>query len=44
VAKNLLYGAAVILRLNTLKSQGVCQPEEDFRVGPLSEEQLDRMA
>jgi PfaD family protein len=44
VAKNLLYGAAVILRFKTLKSQGVCLPEGDFRVEPLSEEQLDRMA
>lgn len=44
VAKNLLYGAAVILRLSSLKSQGVCLPEDDFRVEPLGEEQLDRMA
>jgi len=44
VAKNLLYGAAVILRLNNLKSQGICLPEGHFRILPLSEEQLDRRA
>lgn len=44
VAKNLLYGASVILRLNNLKNQGVFPPEGDFRVEPLNEEQLNRMA
>jgi trans-AT polyketide synthase, acyltransferase and oxidoreductase domains len=44
VAKNLLYGAAVLLRFNTLKNQGVCLPERDFRVEPLSEEELSRRA
>lgn len=43
VAKNLLYGAAVTLRLNNLTIQGVCPLEGDFCVEPLNEEQLDRM-
>jgi PfaD family protein len=44
VARNLLYGAAAILRLNNLRNQGVCPPEGGFRVEPLREEELECMA
>ena len=44
VAKNLLYGAAVLLRLSSLKSQGFSLDEGDFRIEPMSGEELDRMA
>lgn len=40
VALNLLYGAAVILRLSALKSQGVCLPRGCELMKPLTLEQL----
>ncbi|HVS40219.1 MAG TPA: PfaD family polyunsaturated fatty acid/polyketide biosynthesis protein [Gemmataceae bacterium] len=41
VARNLLYGAAVLMRLNALRCQGVSLEPEWSRVPPLEPERLD---
>jgi hypothetical protein len=43
VAGNLLYGAAVLLRLQILRCQGVSVPPEWSRVEPLEPRQLDAL-
>ena len=42
VAKNLLYGACVVLRRQALRQQGVHLPDEFFPAGPLPPDELDR--
>jgi len=43
IARNLLYGAAVIQRLNNLKSQGVQLPGAEESLRPLTEAQLENL-
>jgi hypothetical protein len=40
VALNLLFGAAVLTRVQTLRSQGVALPAELARVAPLTAQEL----
>jgi PfaD family protein len=40
VARNLLYGAAVLHRANALRAQGVALPAEAARVRPVTQERL----
>ena len=42
VAYNLLYGAAVMLRINALRSQGFHVPLEALRVPPRERADLER--
>lgn len=42
VAFNILYGAAVLLRLQTLRSQGVPLPRDGSRVTPLEREAIEK--
>ena len=42
VARNLLYGAAVLTRAHFLRCQGVVLPADAVRIEPLSHEELDR--
>ena len=42
VAYNLLYGAAVVLRINSLRSQGFPVPMEALRVLPRERGDLER--
>ena len=41
VARNLLYGAAVLLRLNVLRCQGVTLDPDLSRLTPMEPERLD---
>ncbi len=41
VALNILYGAAVLLRLSMLRCQGAAVPPEWARVAPLTIEELE---
>lgn len=41
VARNILYGAAVLQRVNALRQQGVAVPPEASRIAPLEPEALD---
>jgi trans-AT polyketide synthase/acyltransferase/oxidoreductase domain-containing protein len=43
VAKNLLYGAALSLRLNHLKNQGVCLPSQCESIKPVTPEKIDSL-
>ncbi len=42
VARNILYGAAVLTRAHFLRCQGVALDPETVRIEPLTSEQLDR--
>ena len=42
VALNLLYGAAVLTRLNLLRMQGVRLPQEFWQIAPLTMEELQK--
>jgi hypothetical protein len=42
VARNILYGAAVLTRAHFLRCQGVALDPEAVRIEPLTPEQLDR--
>ncbi len=42
LALNILYGASVISRLNTLRMQGVQFPPEFWKIAPLTREELSR--
>jgi len=44
IARNLLYGAAVIQRLNNLRSQGIQLPGVERSLGPLTDAQLKKLA
>ena len=44
IAMNLLYGAAVILRLNHLKNQGIHPPLAQRSVSPLTDVQIKTLA
>jgi PfaD family protein len=41
VARNLLYGAGVVLRRQGLRQQGVHLPDECFPLGPMTPDELD---
>ncbi|MEX2015432.1 MAG: PfaD family polyunsaturated fatty acid/polyketide biosynthesis protein [Candidatus Hydrogenedentales bacterium] len=41
VARNILYGAAVLQRVNALRQQGVCIPADAARVTPLEPNELE---
>lgn len=43
VARNLLYGAAVLTRAHFLRCQGVALDSETLRIQPLTSEELDRL-
>ena len=42
VAKNILYGAAVLTRVHMLRCQGVPVPAEAARLSPMTSDDLDR--
>jgi len=42
VALNLLYGAAVIMRINNLRSQGIMFSPHLLRVAPMEQEQIEK--
>jgi hypothetical protein len=42
VARNILYGAAILTRAHFLRCQGVALPADALRIDPLTPDQLDR--
>jgi len=43
VARNLLYGAAVLTRAHFLRCQGVALDPDTLRIQPQTDEELDRL-